>query len=222
MAMIRAAAADLKNTPKPAPVKVVKRKAEVQTVDTVVTFANIPSTATRDQIQRGFDVASKGSDVLITVEDHMRRSADFLGPEWLTFQGPGHQKGRCSVHLLADRFDVRGSSNPLLNRANGMTFPGATRYGEVVRSQDKRSGRLFNWGGFHLVPHADKDSQPGVLTDMPRGKANVLPAIASMILALPASLVGQEVWGADVNVDLDEDLRIRDLGMLSPRAVSLG
>ena len=49
---------------------------------------------------------------------------------------------------------------------------------------------------------------------MPRGRATVLPAIASMIRALPPAMFGQEVWGADVNVDLDNDLRIHDHGMV--------
>ena len=137
-----------------------RRRRKVATVDTVVTFANIPSTANHRQIQAGFDLASHGTHVLITVEDHMRRSADFLGPEWLSFQAQGHQRGRCSVHLLDEVFNIRGHDNPLLNRANGMRFPGATRYGQVVRTQDVRSGRYPNWGASTSSPTPTRTTVP--------------------------------------------------------------
>lgn len=183
--------------------------------DTVVTFANIPSTASETQIQHGYDVASAGTDILLTAEDHMRNADKYSGPEFLTLQTTvGHSKSRCSIHVLKRRYRVLKSPVVLLNRANGMTFHGASRWAKFARVQDMWTGRYWNLSSMHFVPHADRADKPGVITNMPRGKANVQPAITSIITKVLPDRVGQELGGVDCNIDLDGDLKIKDFGMV--------
>lgn len=184
---------------------------------TRVTFANIPSTASRRDIQRGYNLAMEGTHILLTAEDHMRDVEDFVDQNiFHSFQDRGGQTGRCSVHLRRSVFGNTGKhTTVLLNRANGMKFPGATRYACQVRGAvDLRSGRKFNPSSMHLVPHADEESHPGIITHMPRGKANVRPAIRSIAEKVLPNTVGNELGGIDANIHLDADLRIHDDGMV--------
>lgn len=184
---------------------------------TRVVFANIPSTASRANIARGFRIALEGSDIVMTVEDHMRDVEDFVDQEHFnSFQKKGHRTGRCSVHLNRDVFGNSGRhSTILLNSANGMKFPGATRHACQVRGAlDIRTGRKYNPSSMHLVPHADEKSHPGIITTMPRGKANVRPAIRSIVDNVLPNFWGNELGGIDANIHLDADLRIHDAGMV--------
>ena len=178
---------------------------------TRVTTANVNSEIQGDARRAAYAAAATGSDILCTQEDHTTPNSGALMPDgWATFQGATR---RCSVHWRADLFELVESRSLLLNEANGLTFPAASRTAAVAVLRDKRNGETVKVTSVHLVPHADDDNQPGVLTTMPRGPKAVIPAIETLTrdsLEHPAVV---ELIVGDVNVDLDSDLRISDNGM---------
>lgn len=180
------------------------------------TTANIPPGAERD-----FANAAEGSDILCVQESQKRRDANFLDAHWTTVQGPaGARSARCSVNLRKDRFQVLGTSFPVLNAANGLTFPGAARTATFVLARDLQTGRKWPIMSAHFVPHAD-DAFGGI-TDMPRGPKAVTPAISSILRFFPRTMVGQELVMGDFNIDLDRDLAHRDVTDLAERMNSIG
>ena len=180
-----------------------------ETHDLRVRFKNIPPGAESD-----IPAALNGFDVVVIAESHKRRMAKLVDTDvWEVLQGP-RSKGRVAVLLRRERkLRVVRWSTPILNHSHGLSFPAAGRYSVRVTFQDMLTGRWVQLEGQHDVPHADKDTEPGVLTTNPR-RGNVLEAIASGIARLPARLWGVEIIVGDKNVDLDSDLAKHDFGMI--------
>jgi len=176
--------------------------ATAQTRDVVTRFKNIPDGAEAD-LAFAFD----GCDILVVAESHLRVSAMYAPKGWTTVQYVGGVHGRVTIYFKATRFKLISKSNPLLNEANGLTFPGAKRYAVNVKLRDMLTGRIHNVEGDHFVPHADNPKVPGAIITTPRGKAAVQPAIKSILRRFPVGLVGIDWVVGDFNIDLDADIR---------------
>jgi len=184
------------------------------THDFVVRFKNIPEGAEGD-----LRFAFEGADLLVVCESHLRDSARYAPEGWGTVQfgssdGARGTHGRVTIYWRKARFRLVSSSNPLMNEANGLHFPGAKRYATQGTFLDLLTGWYWDLEGDHFVPHADLDKRSGVITTMPRGRLAVTPAIKSLVTRLKRSRRGQKIRVGDLNVDLSNDLRIRDNGMI--------
>lgn len=176
-----------------------------------VTTANVRSDITGDARRAEYAAAAAVSDVLCTQEDHTVKAADLMPAGWGTYQG---RTGRCCVHWRESVLGKRSARTLLLNAANGLTFPAASRKAATVVLRHRATGRSVKVTSVHFVPHADDDRRPGVLTPKPRGAKAVVPSIEALVADAARFPADVQIVGGDVNVDVDGDLRIRDMGMV--------
>jgi len=175
--------------------------------DFVLRFKNIPPGAESD-----FPAAFRGADVLVVAESHQRDAAVYCPAGWGVVQfganrGARGTHGRIAIYYRKQRFQLEFKENPLLNEANGLTFPGAKRFAARVILRDMVTGWRYDIEGDHFVPHADDPRHPGAIITTPRGRRAVIPAIQSVVRRTLASRVGQKIRVGDYNIDLDADLR---------------
>lgn len=179
------------------------------THDFVLRFKNIPPGAERD-----LPAAFRGADILVVAESHHRHALLYAPEGWGTIQFGTFRdrgsRGRVAIYYRRDRFALLSASNPLLNEANGLDFPGAKRYGVQAVFRDLETGWKWDIEGDHFVPHADDPKRPGAIIRTPRGRLAVVPAIQSIVRRLRLGRVGQKIRVGDYNVDLDADLRHHD------------
>lgn len=179
-----------------------------------VTTANIPPGAEADY-------AHLTGDIIATQEDHQRDASGRL-PGYATVQQRGGQTGRCSVHFDLAAFTPLQVFPPVMlsDESPHLDFPAERRYAAAVLLEHVASGRTVLAVSVHLVPHAD-DADGGI-TDMPRGRWNVTPAITALIAFCASVEADVKVVGGDFNIDQDRDVTHKDPTDLLERMAAAG
>lgn len=189
-----------------------------KTADFVVRFKNIPPGAEAD-----YRFALAGADVLVVAESHTRDAREFVDPKiWGTIHEHGGRRGRIAIHWRLKTARLVRSNLALLNKGNGLDFPGAERWAQVARFQHLLTGRYVNLEGDHFVPHADDAKRPGAITPLPRGAKAVIPAIQSIRKRWVKNLAGIDILVGDYNIDLDADLRHKSANDMLERVNAFG
>lgn len=179
------------------------------------TTANIPPGAEADY-------QHLTADILFTQEDHLR-VAHVLAPDgYGTVQHRGPQTGRCSVHYNLALFEPVEMFDPVMlsDDVPQLDFPAERRYAAAALIRHRTTSLSILAVSVHLVPHAD-DAHGGI-TDMPRGRWNVTPAITALIAFLASVEADVKVVGGDFNIDQDRDVTHADPTDLLERMAAAG